>query len=153
MKKVIYGLIIIILIPSFVPAQSNRTFADPTHWIPPDFNPNTYTLLIAKYPLREKDEKRMEEFISKVYPWPCEIVDTAEIKSNPTKYSDSAKYKYAFLWTLKNWYGERYDVDPNGFFYDRTNQKAYPTTKKINNYGDKSYMPFFNTIVKYFKHN
>ena len=59
MKKAIYGLIITILIPSFVHAQSNRTFADPAHWIPPDFDPNTCTLLIAKYPLREKDEKRM----------------------------------------------------------------------------------------------
>lgn len=151
MKNTVCVLIIILLIPALGSAQTNRTFADPDYWIPADFNPGTSTLLIARYPLTAKAENKMEEFLSKEYPWPYEIVDESAIRDNSAKYSDTTKYKFGFLWTLKNWYGGRYDVDPNGFFYERTIHKEYPTTRKINNYGQKSYMPFFNTIVKHFQ--
>jgi hypothetical protein len=150
MKRNKYLVLALLLIPAFTSAQ--RTFSDADKWIPADFNPARYTLLIETYPISSKAEGKMEEYLGKNYPWPYEVVTENAIKNTTGKYADTSKYRFAFVWRTDNsTYGGRYDVDPNGNFYDRTTKKDYPTTRKINNYGQKSYMPFFNSIVKHFR--
>jgi hypothetical protein len=150
MRRINYLLLVFLIIPAFTSAQ--HTFSDADKWIPTDFNPTKYTLLIETYPINAKAENKMEDYLSKTYPWPYEIVTGDIIKNNSEKYADTSKYRFAFMWRTDNSrYGGPYDVDPNGNFYDRTTKKDYPTTRKINNYGQKSYMPFFNSIIKHFR--
>jgi hypothetical protein len=131
---------------------SNRSFSDGSKWIPADFDINKGVLLVETFPGKERLTQDMEIFLTKNYPGKYVIVTQKEITDKSGKYSDISKYRFAFQWNV----GTRYnfssgftDYDPYGKFYDRVENKLYTTTKKYNNYGNKSYVPFFNSIIKY----
>ena len=160
MKK--YILLLLILFTSC--NISKHSYSDGAKWIPAEFNPSKYVLLVEKYPRKEKWNDAMKEFLDKHYSGQYEILDEKTILANDSKYSDE-KYKYAVMWkeiggisssnrttftpggSMTNYYsGPRLDI--NGYFRDRTNGKDYPETKKYNNYGWQGFVPFFNTIIK-----
>ncbi len=98
----------------------------------------------------------MLDYLAQNYPGKYEVMDRKAILNKTGRYADAEKYRFVFLWekhyTDKTYAGSNFtyhDVDPNGHFYDRSSDKQYPTTKKYNNYGNKSYIPFFNSIIKY----
>ena len=132
------------------------TFSDAASWIPEDFNPKNGILLIETYPATEKFNKDMQDFLAKNYPGRYEIVDKDAIYKKKGKYADTKLYHFAFHWGAKSRF-DKYNTpsinysNPNGSFYDRSLNKEYPTTRKINNYGRSSYLPFLNSIVQHFK--
>jgi hypothetical protein len=134
---------------------SKASFSDASKWIPDDFNPKTNILLIERYPMSAKSNIAMQDFLDKNYAGRYEIVDKKDILNRSGKYPDTKLYQFAFTWkatvSYRRGMSGSADVDPNGSFYDRANDKQYPTTKKTNNYGQKSYIPFFNSISNHFK--
>ncbi|HEV8270717.1 MAG TPA: hypothetical protein VGQ04_05385 [Chitinophagaceae bacterium] len=144
--------ILTLLIAAFLFATcnvSNKTFSDGASWIPESFNPNSDFLLVETYAVK-KENANMEAFLRQNYPGKYEVVDRKTIMDEAGKFADIKKYRYAFVWgsTHVSINGNFHYMDPNGNFYDRAEKKDYPTTKKYNNYGQKSYIPFFNTIIK-----
>lgn len=143
---------------------SNRSYSDAAKWVPSDFDPSKYVLLVEKYPGKEKWNKAMIQYIDKHYPGKYEIADKENILSTEGKYRDP-KYKYAVMWkelgslsssnrttftpsvTTTTYYSDpKYDI--NGYFRDRTSGTNYPPTKKYNNYGWQGFVPFFNSVIK-----
>jgi hypothetical protein len=150
MKNLTVFIIMLIFFSSCSPG--NRSFSDGSKWIPSDFDMSNGTLLVEIFPGKEKLSLDMDAFLAKNYPGKYVIVSHKEIADKSDKYTDLSKYRFAFQWNV----GTRYnfssgftDYDPYGKFYDRSADKLYPTTKKYNNYGNRSYIPFFNSIVKY----
>jgi|SRR5450631_3385669 hypothetical protein len=138
----------------FVSACSpgNRTFSDAGKWIPADFNMNEGVLLVQIFPWKAKLTTDLDEFLQKKYPGKYVIVSQKEIEDKSGKYADLSKYRFAFQWTVgtRDHYNSNFtDYDVYGNFYDRSQSIKYPTTKKYNNYGQRAYIPFFNSIVKY----
>lgn len=146
---------------------SNRSYSDAAKWVPSDFQPSKYVLLVEKYPGREKWNNAMKEYLDKHYSGKYEITDKENILSTDGKYADQ-KYKYAVMWkelgglsssshitytpatTTTTYYSDpKYDI--SGYFRDRTTARDYPPTKKYNNYGWQGFVPFFNSIIKYSK--
>lgn len=159
MKKNLFVFVVIAFLSGCSVAGS--TFSDPAYWIPGDFNPQKGVLLVETFPWSKANEN-MKNFLAQHYSGKYEVVDRKDIMSKSGKYADTKKYQFAFLWE-KNYREKQFAgssitsastftaVDPYGNFYDRSVDKNYPTTKKYNNYGNKSYVPFFNSIEKYFK--
>lgn len=133
---------------------SNSSFADAEDWVPSTFNPKNDYLLVETFPMSQNANEEMRQFLTQNYPGRFEIVSEKTIKEKSGKYADTKAYKFAFLWDEQTAFytgnssssGRREYA--NGNFYDRANDKAYPTTQKYNNYGRKSYIPFFNSIIK-----
>ncbi|HEY9340643.1 MAG TPA: hypothetical protein VIQ23_03615 [Hanamia sp.] len=160
-----YLLLLLIVISSC--NISNRSYSDAAKWVPSDFNPSKYVLLVEKYPGKEKENNAMKEFLDKHYTGKYEITDKESILSPEGKYADK-KYKYAVMWkvldglsrsnrttftpsvTTTIYYSDpKYDI--NGHFRDRATGTDYAETKKYNNYGWKGFIPFFNSVTKYSK--
>ena len=138
----------------------NQTFSDGRSWIPENFNPNRDFLLIEQFTITKKSNEAMREFLEQHYSGHYAIEDRETIMSKKGKYADVNKYRFAFLWSLRakdhpggvaGSASHFQDIDPYGNFYDRSLDKKYPSTRKINNYGNKAYVPFFNSIMKYAK--
>jgi len=131
-------------------SPGNRSFSDGSKWIPAEFDMNRETLLVEKFPGKDRLTQDMDEFLAKHYPGKYVIVSKEEIADKSGKYGDLTLYRFAFQWKVTSRYNFSNgftDYDPDGKFYDRSTDKLYPTTKRINNYGNRSYIPFFNTIV------
>lgn len=153
--------LVLFFIMAMASSADHKVFADGDKLIPPDYNPDKGTLLIQAHPLNSKQNDRMIEFLQKNYPHPYEIVGKEEIEKKNGKYADTKKYPFAVVWresetinTSQNFNGTtshlpQYDL--YGHFVDQFTGKAYPETRKINNYGQIGYVPFFNSIAKHFK--
>ncbi len=134
---------------------SKASFSDASKWIPDNFNPKNNILLIEPYPISEKSNRAMQDFLNKNYAGRYEIVERKDMLKKTGKYADTKRYQFAFTWkkmvSFRHGTTGSRDIDPNGSFYDRSIDKEYPTTKKTNNYGQMSYVPFFNSITNHFK--
>jgi hypothetical protein len=121
--------------------------------VPPDFNPKKDFLLIETFPVSAKSNEKMKQWLEKNYLGAFAVVDKSIINGKNNQYSDTSKYKYAFIWGSRNrtTRGNFIYSDPNGNFINRTTNTEYPTTKKYNNYGDQAYITFFNSIMKNYK--
>lgn len=143
-------------------SPAHKVFSDADNWIPSDFKPDHGTLLIETHPVNSKQNDRMLDFLQKNYPYPYEVVNKDAIESKTGKYADTKKYPFAVMWndkgsinttlnTSTGTYSNMPQYDLFGNFVDRNTGKTYPATKKINNYGQVGYVPFFNSITKKFK--
>lgn len=150
MKKSYLLFFVAVIFCSCFPSRWH--FSDADNWIPGNFHPSKNILLIEEFPYRKANEA-MIKFLSEKYPGQYEVLDKTTILSKKGKYADTVKYQFAFLWKKETTFKANgfNDVDPYGSFYDLYNNRAYPTTHKINNYGDRSYIPFFNSIIKHFE--
>ncbi len=145
---------------------NHKFFKDGANWIPPDFNPSKGVLLIVTYPGKEGWNSDMTDFVEKHYGGKYEVVDEKTIKSDQGKYADKDVYRYAILWRINNgksssthnYYSPSTittvsysdpQLDWYGHFFDRQTGKEYSETRKINNYGRKGYIPFFNSIERF----
>ncbi len=150
MKKLAYFSLFCISFCACGPG--NRSFSDGSKWIPSDFDMHSETLLIEKYPGKDRLTQDMNDYLTKHYPGKYVIVSKEEIANKSNKYADLSVYRFVFQWKFTaryNFSSGFTDYDPDGNFYDRSIDKHYPTTKRINNYGQRSYIPFINTIVNY----
>jgi hypothetical protein len=153
--------LIFFFIVAFASSHKDATFKDADNWIPQDFNPNKYVLLIQEHPANKKQNERMIEWLEKNYTYRYEVVDAADLKSKNGKYADSKTYQFAVVWDFKA--SQALHNNPNGqpswstvynlygSFIDRTNDKIYPATRKSNTYGQTAYIQFFNSVVQKFK--
>lgn len=146
----------LILLVAFTSCNVNKhSYSDGAKWIPTDFNPAKDVLLVEHYPMKEKWNASMAQFLGKRYTWKYEIVDKETILGSKGKYADRQIYQFAVMWineespshstfsgggTTTSFSGSQYDM--GGHFLDRYTVKEYPTTKKYNNYGWKGFVPF-----------
>ncbi len=151
MKKFCLFCLVLPFFYSCVP--TNVSYPDGADWIPENFNPQKDILLVETYVFRHRNHS-MIKFLTKYYKGKFEVVDRSEILSTGGKYADIEKYPFGILWekdliSKKN--GTILEVDGYGHFYDRINQKEYPTTKKDTYYASSIYIPFMNAIINHFK--
>jgi hypothetical protein len=135
-------------------SPKNMSYSDFDKWIPNDFDPNNCILLIQKHPLNDKQNKRMEAFLEKNYPYRYEVVDAGLIYGGLGKYIDRSLYKYSISWKFESNYSaasKQMNYDLYGYFIDLNTKKKSNTTKRINNFGQVGYVPFMNSIIKKFK--
>lgn len=132
---------------------SNQTFSDADNWIPADFDSQKDVILVETLNMTRKSNDAMQDWLSNKYSGRYVVLDKEAILSKKGKYANTKQYRYAFMWqeiaTNRHLNSGIRDIDAYGHFYDRLNDKEYPTTKKFNNYGDQAYVPFFNSIAKH----
>lgn len=130
------------------------TFSDGKDWVPKDFHPKTEILLIQEFPTDENIKKNMIDYLKKNYRGQYEVVNKEMIIGKNIKYEDTELYRFGFLWDFKsnNGINKNENTKPIGYFYDRSNNKRYPSTKKKNGYQLKNaYMSYINTIDLFYK--
>ena len=146
-------------------SPKNGSYSDAAKWIPKDFNPKNSVLLIEEHILNAKQNEKMIQYLSEKYPYGYEIVDRKTIVTPSGKYADTKKFRFGILWNGAQSTRQRtenggqnngkiytsFQWDMYGSFIDRKTTTKYPTTNKINNYGQSGYCPVINSIVKYFK--
>ncbi|RPD43399.1 hypothetical protein [Paracnuella aquatica] len=143
MKKISLSLLLLFFftLSGYSQIFGKLTFSDSKSWIPIDFNPKNYILLIEQYPDKLINEA-MIDYLRKNYRGKYEVVGEEKILEKTGIYSDTALYKYAFLWETTNGSDK-----PTGHFFDRAVGMHYPTTTKNNRYQAKNaYKSYINTI-------
>lgn len=133
------------------------SYKDAADWVPKDYNPEKTTLLVEKHLLKKKQNEKMIKFLKDNYPYPFEVVDRQTIMSKKGQYANTDKYKFAVLWegyssTSTSYsngkFSESRKWDMFGYFQNRATGEEFPKTKRYNNYGQKGYIPFFNSVKK-----
>ena len=133
----------------------NRTFSDPERWIPEDFHPSTTVLLVETFPLSPRSNEEMKAFLARRYKGNYEVVDRTAIVNKAGKYADTKIYRYGLIWKKRSRNAQGATqagmnvTELDGHFYDRLSGTEHLTTRRVNNYGMNSYIPFINTIVKH----
>lgn len=135
------------------------TFSNGQKWIPENFEPSKTVLLVEKLDVSERQTKKMEDYMSEKYPYKYEFVSLSTIKTTTGKYADTKLYKYALvisshLTTYTHTDGSASAMRTTGYdfnFYDRSNDKEYPSTTKSSGYPIMTFEPVINTIVKKFE--
>lgn len=151
MKLLISSFVVVFLLSFSLESKCQSwTFKDYKNLVPPDFNPKNDFLLIETFPISNKTNEQMKEWLAKNYTGEFAVVDISIINELNNQYSDTSKYKFAFVWGSWSYTtrGKFTYSDPNGNFINRATKTKYPTTKKYNNYAGKAYIPFFNSIMK-----
>jgi hypothetical protein len=136
---------------------NGRQLHNSEKWLPSGFNPRKSVLLVAYFDNKPKNgtSKGMEEYMSIHYPYRYEFVSEEMIKDRTGKYSDTAIYRYALVWTKKI---SRYEsakindahsvVGYDLHFYDLVKDKHYKPTGNRNTFTSMTYKPLVNTLVK-----
>jgi hypothetical protein len=162
-KKIKTKLSVLAVIGFFIIAiaskPSKMTFGNSERWIPKDFDPGKTTLLVEKFFISKRGEKKMEDYMAEKYPYKYEFVPGEVITKREGKYADTKLYKYALMFSSHT--STQFDVQTHkpgvtvtGFdfhFYDRELKKDYPATGKPSSYAHMTFEPVINTIVKKFK--
>ena len=74
-------------------------FSDAKEWIPSDFDPKKGTLLVEKHIYNEKQNDKMEEYLSQNYPNSYKVVSRETITKPSGEFADTKKYPFGVLWT------------------------------------------------------
>jgi hypothetical protein len=146
--------LVIFFMLAIASSPKNMSYSDSDKWIPNNFDPNSSILLIQKHPLNDKQNKKMEAFLEKNYPYRYEVVNEGFIYGGLGKYIDRSLYKYAISWKFESNYSaasKQMNYDLYGYFIDLNTKQKSNTTKRINNFGQLGYVPFINSIIKKFK--
>lgn len=131
------------------------TWSDGKDWIPADFDFQKDILVVEVFPLGRRSNEHMVKWLATKYTGKYVVVDKQSIMSKTGQYGDTRKYRFAMLW--EEMHTDRHgatgytDLDWNGRFYDRQNDKIYPVSRQAerrNNFGNISYMSFLNTVMK-----
>ena len=132
MKKLIIFLFCSLSLCIFAGCFASRmSFKNGKDWIPVDFDPKNSILLVEKSYSMTSQEKAMEEYMKKNYPYRFEFVTLSSIKLKSDKYSDTVLYRYALIndsYSLTSSNFSRPSVGVHDFrFYDIINAKDYPS--------------------------
>lgn len=131
---------------------SNMTFGNGKDWIPKEFDAKSNILLIeADLPLKGQ-ERKMEDYMKKNYPYRFEFVRYRDIVDREGKFADASLYRWVLMYANSqvqtsnpnNPYASAMDF----YFYDRMRDKRYPPTTKGSFRKIITFKPAINTIVK-----
>ena len=116
--------------------SSMKTFtANSNGWKPADFKPENGVLLIQRLTWPKAQQRKIEDFMAKNYPFKYEFVDIKDMEANSSKYADKNIYRFALVnsmdrWTVTKTSGQGTSssntivFDFN--FIDRMSNKTYP---------------------------
>jgi len=130
----------------------NLSFGNGKDWIPADFDARNNILLIqSSLPLKGQ-ERKMEDYMKKNYPYRYEFVEYRNIMDREGKFADATVYRFVLMNTsgtirtgnMNNPYASVEDF----YFYDRMKDKRYPATAKGSYKKIVTFKPVINTILK-----
>jgi hypothetical protein len=130
----------------------NLSFGNGKDWIPADFDAKNNILLIeSSLPLRGQ-ERKMEEYMKKNYPYRYEFVTYREIMEGDGKYENASVYHFALVstsGTIRTMNINHPVVGVQDFYvYDRLKNIRYPATTKGSYKKIVTFKPVINTILK-----
>src|SRR5215213_6144676 len=116
--------------------SSMKTFtANSNGWKPADFKPENGVLLIQRVARPKAQQRKIEDFMAKNYPFKYEFVDTRDLKDDGNKYADKNIYRFALVNSMDQWTVNRTSGQGTSSsstvvfdfnFIDRLNNKTYP---------------------------
>jgi hypothetical protein len=131
-------------------------------WLPADFDPKQGVLLIQKVPYPQRQQRLIEEFMEKNYPYKYKFVSIKNIEDiDSTKCSDSSSCRFVVLYNYDTHKMHENDFRPESQkiivgmydfqFYDRNNKTTYPATGKGASWASVPFKSMMNNILKKFK--
>jgi hypothetical protein len=148
--KVIFSTLLISFFAGCI--ASNLTFGNGDKWIPADFDPQKTVLLIERSETMTAEEKDMDEYMKKTYPYRYEFVTIDKIRNTSEKYPNDTEFRYALVNYLYHLNTSKGPVGVEDFnFYDRMNAKSYPNSEKGSYKKIVTFKPLINTIVSRYK--
>jgi hypothetical protein len=146
-------LLTVCFLLSFISCSpSTHTFGNSDKWLPKDFDPKKGVLLVEKISWPKKQQRKMEEFMAKSYPYKYEFITLDEIKNPGGKFQDLDKYKFVLINSTALL--QRMDISKPAVtmvdfnFYDRTSKTNYPKTGKGSSLASMTFMPVINTVLE-----
>jgi len=133
-----------------------KTFNDNSNgWKPNDFVPSKGILLIEKIAGPKNQQKKIEEFMAKSYPYKYEFVDTKDLSGNNEKYNDKSTYRFALVSAFsthtlhQNTTEHPLNVGAFDFnFIDRLNDKEYPKSGIASSWASMTFKKIIETCLK-----
>jgi hypothetical protein len=124
-------------------------------WRPADLKLEEGVLLIEKVSWPKKQQKKIEEFMEKKYPYKYEFVDAKDLNDS-TKFSDKNTYKFALMCTYSS--KTMHENQPNQRplnvgtfdfnFIDRLNNKAYPKSGIFSSWASMTFKQIIETLLE-----
>ncbi|MDI9363459.1 MAG: hypothetical protein QM541_00810 [Flavobacterium sp.] len=161
MKQIISIITVAILVTIGSCTTPMTTFkSNANGWKPNDFDPNNGVLLIEKITRPKLEQKKIEEYMLKNYPYRYEFVDAADLKGSNKKFEDKNVYQFALVSTYKIINIHEGKIDKTGFkkplnvgifdfnFIDRLNNKVYPKSGIYSSWASMTFKKIIETCLE-----
>jgi hypothetical protein len=136
-------------------ATSGKSSGNSKKWIPAGFDPKNTVLLVEKSYFMTTQEKEMEEYMKKNYPYRFEFVLLSSIRLTSEQYSDTILFRYGLVshsYAVPSMNSNRNGLTAQDFnFYDRANRTDYPLSGNSSSKKIISFKLLINAIVKEIK--
>jgi hypothetical protein len=154
MNKFILTLFVLLL--SIAGFGQMKTFKENKNgWRPADLKLEEGILLIERVSWPKNQQKKIEEYMKKNYPYKYEFTD-AESLSDPSKFTDKQTYKFALVLTYANktMHANNANERPLNVgtfdynFIDRLNGKEYPKTGIFSSWVSMTFKQIIETLLE-----
>ena len=121
-------------------------------WKPADFKPENGVLLIQRITRPKGQQRKIEDFMAKEYPFKYEFVDIKDIESN-NKYADKNIYRFALAYSYSNRVMNgatkpSYYVAFDFNFIDRLNNETYPKSGIESSWASKTFKKIIQNCLE-----
>jgi hypothetical protein len=138
-QNLLFAALIVILAygcGSALNASMNTFTSNSNGWKPADFKPENGVLLIQRVARPKAQQRKMEDYMAKHYPYKYEFIDPKDLGGN-SKYDDKKTYRFVLVNSMSQWTVNTTSSRGTGTstavvfdfnFIDRPNSKIYPKT-------------------------
>lgn len=161
MKQHILVMTIAILVTICSCTTPMQTFTSNSNgWKPNDFVPSKGVLLIEKITWPKNQQKKIEEYMIKNYPYKYEFVDVPDLTGSNKKFEDKNIYRFALVSSYKTKNLNEGKMDANGFekplnvgafdfnFIDRLNNKEYPKSGIYSSWASMTFKKIIEACIE-----
>jgi len=134
-----------------------KTFSTNSNgWNPDNFIPAQGILLIEKITWPRNQQKKIEEFMAKSYPYKYEFVDFKDLSEDNKKFEDKNIYRFALVSSYTNHTMHQNDasqrpVNVGAFdfnFIDRLENKEYPKSGIFSSLASMTFKKIITTCLE-----
>ena len=156
MKKLIAVLSIIAALVIYSCTTPMKSFnSNSNGWKQNDFIPSKGILLIEKS-IPKNQQKKIEEFMAKNYPYKYEFIETKDLSQMDTKYQDKTLYRFALVSSYSTHNIHQLDIGKRALdvtefdfnFLDRLNNKEYPKSGIASSWASMTFKKIIETCLK-----
>lgn len=135
----------------------NTFTANSNGWKPADFKPGNGVLLIQRVDRPKGQQRKMEDFMAKNYPFKYEFVDNKDLQATSNKYADKNTYRFVLMNSMDHWTVNR--TSSQGMsssntvvfdfnFIDRSNNKTYPKSGIASSWASMTFKKIIQTCLE-----
>lgn len=153
-KNILFVAFIIVLTYGCVsPMKSFNTNSN--GWKPSDFKPQNGILLIERVTPKAQ-QKKIEDYMAKDYPFKYEFVDIKDLEANEKKYADKNTYRFALVYSYSTQTLHENDITRKPLnvgafdfnFIDRLNNKEYPKSGIASSWSSMTFKKIIQTCLE-----